>query len=421
MKHAHPHIPKTRVVGPDPSIYENTPVLSKILAVTIQQGTVATAEYEFRDRDGYIIDLSGLFPCKDWSPMDKSKRSLCDDIWPILDKYSRKRRRKKKKPECDCTEECKCEPCDCPADCECDDCSEDCDDCDCEQECECEKECECAEECECDDCEEECDDECECEKECTCAETKRKPRKKKKRCRLGFYMEARIQPADEPLKPMWIVPVQVVDAKKGLLRFRVPDQPSRFGGIYVISLGLCRRGDGRPLYIQRVLLNVERSAWRDPRVDCKCPTLSEIRMRIMDTDVENLLQGYVEFTTADILDSIVSAVREWNGTTPHMARHVYTCYTFPWVEPWLNKIVANLYSRAALRYARNKLMVSHGGVQGDDLARDEVYKAIAAQYDKEWKEWMLVKKKALNIEQFSGAVSSPYWQTVNNQRGRHIW
>jgi hypothetical protein len=138
-------------------------------------------------------------------------------------------------------------------------------------------------------------------------------------CEEEYFLEVRIQPADEPASPMWGVSAKLVDAKLGLLQFDVPDQVSDYGGIYVLNIGVCRGSDRKPLYIHRGLLGVERSAWRQNNFDCKMPTLTEIRMRIMDTDTENLLQGYVEFTTADLLDSVVSAVREWNGTTLYLS------------------------------------------------------------------------------------------------------
>ena len=261
--------PRTLVVAPDPAIYENCPVLTKVEAVTIQQGTAATVQYNFRDSTGTPIDLSGLFFKPDIGeipPFDPDKISKCDTVWGILAALN---------PEYYGGGELS-----------------------------------------------ELED--------------------------SYFFEARIQPADEPRRPLWVAPVKVVNPKLGILQFEVPDKPSMLGGIYSISLGLCRSSDRRPLYIQRALLNVERSAFRPFNVDTKTPTISDVRMRIMDTDVENLLQGYVEFTTADILDSVVSAVREWNGTTPHLAQYTFTCFNFPWIEPWLNKIIASLYQKAAL-------------------------------------------------------------------------
>ena len=328
--------PTNIVIAPDGAVYENTPCLQKVEAAVVQQGTATTIQWELRDRDGYPIDLGGIFFVDGLEPFDTTQRSNCDAIWNILHELN---------PDYYAGQDCH------PP-----------------------------------------------------VET--------------YFMEVRIQPADEPLTPMWIVPAAVCEPKRGLLKFDVPNKVADFGGIYVLNIGICRSSDRRPLYIHRGLLCVERSAWRDPNVDCKMPTLMDVRMRIMDTDTENLLQGYVEFTTADILDSIVSAVREWNGTTPYLSGHVYTCYTFPWIEPWLNKIVASLYQKAAMRFTRNKLQVNHGGVQGDDLDRDKEYQALAQQFDKMWKEWMLTKKKEINLQAFSGTVRSPYGRMVNSTRGR---
>jgi len=364
------------VVAPDQSIYENTPVLTKVECAVIQQGVAASIYWQLRDRDGYPIDLAGLFheesevtnpnsnkpkhPAGKPHPIPlsvidsmfdgtyhhhksgskhsehKPSRSECDHVWSVLGSLN-------------------------PAYYD--------------------------------------------------GNGVVPPSEE-------FCIEVRIQPADEPVKPMWIVPATVVKPKNGILQFDVPHKVADTGGIFVLNIGVCRMDDKRPLYIHKGLLSVERSAWRASTVDCKMPTLSDIRMKIMDTETENLLQGYVEFTTADILDSVVSAVREWNGTTPYLANYTYTCHTFPWIEPWLNKIVSSLYQKAAFRYTRNKLQVAHGGVQGDDLARDKEYTAIAAEYDKRWKEWVMVKKRELNLGQFIGVVSSPY-HLCRNSTGKH--
>lgn len=49
------------VIAPDTALYENCPVMSKVEAAVIQQGTSSTVQWEFRDRDGCPIDLSGCF------------------------------------------------------------------------------------------------------------------------------------------------------------------------------------------------------------------------------------------------------------------------------------------------------------------------------------------------------------------------
>jgi len=337
-----PKIPVNIAIAPDAAVYENTPCLKKVEVAVIQQGVAADIYWQLRDRDGYPVDLAGLFyqPERTPVPIEEHTRrgghKQKDSVWAILQSLNKRYYL--------------------------------------------------------DGQNEETDDQ--------------------------FFVEVRIQPADEPAEPMWIQKAHVTDATEGIVRFEVPAEVSFKGGIYVANIGICRIVDGRPVYVHRGLLCVERSAWRSPDADCKMPTISDIQMRIMDTDTENLLQGYVEFTTADLLDSIVHAVREWNGTTPHLSAHVYTCYSFPWIEPWLNKIIASLYQKAAMRYGRNKLQVSHGGIQGDDLNRDQHYQTIAQQHEQMWKEWMKIKKRELNLQAFSGSVSSPYGQMVNSTRGR---
>jgi hypothetical protein len=365
------------VIAPDSALYENCPVLSKVEAAVIQQGTSSSIQWEFRDRNGYPIDLSGCFrPAFQPEPPDHSKHQEGtskhhhyndDDILDALSDVGRKHQN-------NCghhhnSDDALLAALSCIAKEHLQDKGGHCD----------------------------------------------KPDGK---YRSDYYFEVRIQPADEPPNPLWVAPAEVVDAQKGQVRFKVPNPVSDAGGIFVLNIGLCAKSNKRPVYIHRGMLAVERSAWSNQV--CKMPTLSDVRMRLMDTDVENLLQNYVEFTTADILDSIVSAVREWNGTTPYLSCYTFTCYTFPWIEPWLWKITASLYSKAALRYMRNKLSVNHGGLQGDDLARDKDYLQVAQLYDTKWTQWMSMKKRELNLGMFQGTVESPYWLMRNDSYGRNV-
>jgi hypothetical protein len=366
------------IIAPDAALYENCPVLSKVEAAVIQQGTSSVIRWEFRDRDGYPVDLSGCFPIP-FRP--ESPDTSCDhgDLSSSSDSEeqpSTENTSANKKCSSPPTglyaailnlqrNECHGEP-SMPAYCE--------------------------------------------------QNSDQQPSCPPKQIKKKYYFEIRIQPADEPRDPLWIVPANVIDPKNGVIQFVVPNKVSDTGGIFVLNIGLCCKTDRRPVYIHRGLLAVERSAWS--KTPCKMPTLSDIRMRIMDTDVENLLQGYVEFTTADILDSVVAAVREWNGTTPYLSGYTYSCYNFPWIEPWLWKVIAHLYNKASLRYMRNKLTMNHGGLQGDDLARDKDYMQIAQMYDGQWKQWMMTKKKELNRGLFSGTVESPYWLMRNDSYGR---
>ena len=372
------------VVAPDTAFYEGTPALAKVEAAVVEQGTVNTVQWEFRDRNGNPVDLSGAFP----SPLD---------------------------PECTCDYTSASFPCTVPP-------------------------------------------------EPSSAHGgsphsrpvfdppgtsigdivkhlsghnkhpenppqqigSHPPREQNKGEWLSdwekhsqFKFEIRIQPADEPPKPIWIVPAQVYDPERGQIRFQIPHKVSDLGGIFVLNIGLIDKRQQHPIYVHRGLLSVERSAWGTHRL--KMPTLSEIRMRLMDTPQENMFNGYVEFTTADILDSVVSAVREWNGTTPQLRRFTFHVFNFPWIEPWLWKITASLYQKAAMRYMRNKLQVNHGGIQGDDLNRDRDYLLIAKEFDEKWKQWVQTKKRELNLNQFDDTIGSPYSFLRNSQYLNRGW
>jgi hypothetical protein len=179
------------VVGPSQALYGNTPVLSKVEVVLIQQGTVSTVQWELRDQDGSVIDLAGIFPIEGMSkfiPDTDFRKPRCDAIWNVLHDLN---------PSYYAGQDCSL------------------------------------------------------------------PEEM-------YSIEVRIQPADEPRDPMWITSARAADPKQGLIRFDVPDRVSDYGGVYVLNLGICRQSDGRPVYIHRGLLGVERSAWRDIcRIKCQ--------------------------------------------------------------------------------------------------------------------------------------------------------
>jgi hypothetical protein len=78
-------------------------------------------------------------------------------------------------------------------------------------------------------------------------------------------------------------------------------------------------------------------------------------------------------------------------------------------------IISSLYNKAALRYARSKLLINHGGIQGDDLARDRDYFQIAQMYEQKWTQWAPVKKSEMNQNQFLGTAHSYYNLMPNSQ------
>jgi hypothetical protein len=296
------------IIAPEQALFENTPALAKVECAVIQQGTVATIQWEFRDKHGEPISLANLM-----QKPDNSNKVIQNIV-------------------------------------------------------------------------------------------------------LDYYFEIIIQPADEPEGIRWTSRAEIKNAEEGQICFDVPLAVSDLGGLFVLNLCLCRVLDNRPIYIQKGLLSVERSGWYTGHT-CKMPTINDIRMRIMDTPQENLLNNYVEFTSADILDSVVSAVRVWNGMTPDAIALRYTCQTFPFIEPWMWYITSSLYHKAALRYTRSKLNINHGGIQGDDLDRDKDYFQIARMYEERWTTWAVQKKQELNQNQFDGTAHSFYNLLQNSYYG----
>lgn len=198
---------------------------------------------------------------------------------------------------------------------------------------------------------------------------------------------------------------EVVTPEDGTIRCGLPSQVSDLAGIYRISVGV-KNSDDVVVYAEQGLLSVERSLFGDSTNPGGPPTLTEIRMALRDSAIENNLLDAVEFSADEVIFSIVRPIAEWNETPPNVGR--YTCNSFPWREAWLKAIIAYLLQTAAFHYTRNKFPASHGGVSIDDKGRDREYTQLAQMFREEWKQWMLHKKIELNVRSVWGGIGSTY-------------
>jgi len=135
-------------------------------------------------------------------------------------------------------------------------------------------------------------------------------------------------------------------------------------------------------------------------------TLGEIRTEIWDHAVQNDLLDDVQFRDADLLHAMIQPIRYWNEVPPPVGS--YTAANFPFHYWWLQATVAHLLKMAAHWYRRNKLKASHGGVTVDAKNKDQEYYVIAKDIEKEWKEFVLVRKASINAGLASGSVGSVY-------------
>jgi hypothetical protein len=214
---------------------------------------------------------------------------------------------------------------------------------------------------------------------------------------------------------------EVLDARSGLIKFTLPSYVWSVPCIYTFhvavgpssSLGVGAVPDyiapGRGVVLVEWTPFVLGESSSMPRV---VPALEDVRRKLDDFIGKNDLLGQVEFSADDIVNAMIVPVRVFNELPPRLQQFEYTVATFPFYEYWVLGTAAELLRLAVVHYTRNKLLSSHGGMQGDEKGRDREYKQLAAEYRQEFIDWARFKKHQLNFSQGQGwgTVHSEYWR-----------
>jgi len=138
-------------------------------------------------------------------------------------------------------------------------------------------------------------------------------------------------------------------------------------------------------------------------------TIFEIRLALRDTCPEfNTLLEDLQFSDSEIAYSIRRPIDEWNETPPDLsaAGYSFTQNTFPWREHWRRAACGYLLEGAAYHEERNNLQYSAGGVSFNDSDSAPSYIKFAKSIREEWRNWMLTKKKEINMGLCYGSVRS---------------
>jgi len=141
-------------------------------------------------------------------------------------------------------------------------------------------------------------------------------------------------------------------------------------------------------------------------------TLMEVRMVVADQCPEaNVLMDALEFSDEEIAIFIRRAVDEFNEK--YQPPTHYTPQTFPWRFHWSLGVAGSMLRSKAIQIRRNELHYQAGGVtvQDDEHAGD--YMKIAKGFLQEWQEFIVSRKRTLNIEagyatQLSGYAYTGY-------------
>jgi hypothetical protein len=230
---------------------------------------------------------------------------------------------------------------------------------------------------------------------------------------IGFAL------ADNTLVSKQPVPGTVTDAKNGRVQFTLPDfiidVPCLYSFWTAVGAKETAPSSGRYLYIapKKGIVLVEWTPFNAHFRNCPVkhrvvPALEDIRRTLDDFEGKNDLLGQVEFSNDDIVHAMVNPIRIFNEMPPRLQRFRYGLMTFPYYHQWVQGTAAELLRIAAMHYTRNKLLTSHGGLQGDEKNRDKEYLQYASAYMQEFREFCRLKKHELN---FSGGQG---WGTLHS-------
>jgi hypothetical protein len=134
-------------------------------------------------------------------------------------------------------------------------------------------------------------------------------------------------------------------------------------------------------------------------------TIAEIRMAIMDRcDADNFLLDNVEFSDTQIVWAIRRPVDLWNDMPPDL-RLYYTSADFPYRYYWVNGVIGELLAMAAHNSRRNNLRYSAANLTVDDKSDAPEYQREANELRSEYKQWVLLTKRAININRAWGGTA----------------
>jgi len=212
----------------------------------------------------------------------------------------------------------------------------------------------------------------------------------------------------------------IIDARLGKVQFPLPDYVYDIPCIYTFHFAV---GDketypisGKPVWVApgRGVLLVEWTPFvthndRCPMKHRVVPAVEDIRRKLDDFIGKNDLMAQVEYSTDDIVNAMIWPVAKFNELPPQLRRYRFTLMNFPYYENWLIGTASELLRLSVIHLTRNKLLSTHGGMQGDEKNRDQEYIRIAAQYREEFLLWARLTKTSLNLRQVEGILYSDYF------------
>ena len=213
----------------------------------------------------------------------------------------------------------------------------------------------------------------------------------------------------------------LTDPSEGLIKIRFKPSNIPYAGIWPSAL-ICYNPSNEIVAQYKCFLYVQPNyASAGKGVIPNYPLqIHEIRLQMRDTCPEfNTLLEDVEFSDLEIMFAIQRPIEEWNETSPDLSGSggSFTQNTFPWREHWRRAVIGYLLQSGALWQQRNNFNYSAGGMTIKDKDKATPYLGISERLLSEWREWLLLKKRELNIQLCYGSINSLSFGGYQTWRG----
>ena len=180
--------------------------------------------------------------------------------------------------------------------------------------------------------------------------------------------------------------------------FTIPDSVANHPGIYRAEM-VVMNNDGNPYVTDSTLISVESSLYLRstmPGVAAVGPiTIGQVRIAMRDFAGLNAYWANVEFSDAEIVQSILEPISCFNETAPHAAR--YSPSNFPFRHHWLQAVCANLLRISAMNYMRNSRKIVFGdGKTSDDRDKYSTYIQMAEAKWREYVDFCVMQQVRIN-------------------------
>lgn len=134
----------------------------------------------------------------------------------------------------------------------------------------------------------------------------------------------------------------------------------------------------------------------EDKVKRRTLTVPEVRAFLFDRCPEdNRLLASTQFTDDEIMEAMRNPIDEWNDTPPSVA--IFNTVNFPWRLQWLKGTAAYLLKSLAIQQIRNNATYQTGTLSVNDSDKGQLFDQLGEKLYKEWRDWMMAKKREINI------------------------